>query len=126
MGKSKRSDKSFTREQRLSRENRQLKQELKHLRKQIARLDGERLESLRVAEAEDTEKFQKDLESPSSNIEALKKEWACRVCQTGVLEIILYSKLGGETWYYRRCSDCYKRTKGQRYAETVKGIVKND
>lgn len=127
MGKSKRSDKEFTREQKLVRENRQLKQELKHLRKQIARLDGDRFETLRqmVADQEETERFQENMPPPSSNLETLKKDWACNSCSTGFLEITLYTKIG-QTFYYRKCSECQNRTKGKRYdSESVKGIIKN-
>ena len=125
MGKSKRSDKSFTREQRLVKENRQLKQELKHLRKQIARLDLDRFETLRqmVTEQEESQRFQESVGDANSNIETLKREWACRECESGFLEIVLYSKMG-VTQYYRKCNNCTNRTKGKRYEETVKGIIK--
>lgn len=127
MGKSKRSDKEFTREQRLSKENRQLKKELAHLRKQISRLDGDRFETLRqmCEDSEERERFQESVGPVNSNIETLKKEWACHSCSVGWLEITLYSKLG-ISHYYRKCNSCDYRTKGQRYdSSSVKGIVKN-
>lgn len=124
MGKSKYSDKEFTKEQRLLKENRQLKQELGHLRKQIARLDNGRFETLRqmVIEQEESQRFQENM--PKSNIEELKKEWACKKenCN-GFLEIVLFSKLG-QTHYYRSCNSCSHRTPGKRYDNEVKGIVK--
>lgn len=127
MGKFKRSDKEYTREQRLLKENRQLKQELNHLRKQIARLDNSRFETLRqmVADAEETKRFDKNMNQINTNTESLKKDWACRKCKTGFLEIVLYSKLS-ETWYYRRCNACENRTKGKRYGEQVKGLLKDE
>ena len=126
MSKNTRGIKEFTREQKLSKENRQLKQELKHLRKQIARLDGDRFETLRqmCADNEESQRFQESI--PNSNTEALKKDWACNgVGCTGYLEISLYSKLG-QTYYFRKCNNCSNRTKGKRYdSESVKGIIKN-
>lgn len=126
MGKTTRGIKEFTREQKLIKENRQLKRELAHLRKQIARLDGDRFETLKqiVAESEESQRFQENMGPISSNIETLKKDWACRECATGFLEIVLYSKLGS-TQYYRKCNSCNHRTKGKRYdSESVKGIIK--
>ena len=127
MGKSKRSDKEFTREQRLIKENRQLKRELAHLRKEISKLDVDRLETVKemVADYQEAERLQENLGNPNSNIEALKKEWACKEpgC-SGYLEITLYSKLG-ITNYYRKCNSCNNRTKGKRYdSSSVKGIIK--
>lgn len=128
MAKNTRGSKEFTREQKLSKQNQQLKQELKHLRKQIARLDGDRFEALRqmVSDQEDSQRFQENVGTPNSNIEVLKKDWACNASNcTGYLEINLYPKLG-QTFYYRQCSSCRNRTKGKRYdSESVKGILKN-
>jgi hypothetical protein len=126
LGKSKRSDKEYTREQRLAKENRQLKRELAHLRKQISRLDLEGLEAAKQAcfEQEEKERINEAVGDPGAGPERLKEIWACNSCNSGYLEIILYSKCG-ETWYYRVCGSCSKRTKGQRYDEkSVKGIIK--
>ena len=127
MSKNTRAVKEFTREQRLIKENRQLKRELAHLRKQISRLDLEGLEAAKQMcfDHEEKQKLNEELGEPNSNLEALKKEWGCNECGTGFLEITLYSKLG-QTFYYRRCNNCPKRTKGQRYdSSSVKGILKN-
>lgn len=125
MGKNTRGIKEFTREQRLIKENRQLKRELGHLRKQISRLDLEGLENAKqlVFDHEEKQRLNETLPDVNSNIEALKKEWACRNCQIGWLEITLYSKLG-VSHYYRKCNSCDYRTKGKRYGESVKGIIK--
>lgn len=128
MGKCKRSDKEFTREQRLAKENKELKKELAYLRKQITRLDGDRFEVLRqiVADQEETERFQENMGLSSSNPDTLKRDWSCRKCESGYLEINLYSKMG-QTWYYRACNGCNHRTTGKRYdAGSVKGIIKNE
>lgn len=129
MGKATRGIKEFTREQRLSKENKQLKQELRHLRKQIARLDASQFETMKQMcnDYEDSERFQESIGEISSNIEEMRKQWACDLCKVGFLEITLYSKLG-ETHYFRSCngSGCNNRTKGQRYDKTsVKGIIRN-
>lgn len=127
MSKNTRAVKEFTREQRLIKENRQLKRELAHLRKQISRLDLEGLEATKQMcfDHEEKQKLNEELGEPNSNLEALKKEWACKEPNcTGYLEITLYSKLGS-TNYYRKCNLCNNRTKGQRYGQSVKGILKN-
>ena len=125
MGKTKYGIKEFTREQRLIKENRQLKRELSHLRKQISRLDLEGLEAAKQMcfDQEEKERLNENVGEINSNLEALKKEWACSKCSSGWLEITLYSKLG-VTNYYRKCNNCDNRTKGQRYdSESVKGII---
>lgn len=127
MGKSKRSDKEFTREQRLVKENRNLKRELAHLRKEISKIDVDRFETVKemVADYQEAERLQENLGNSNSNIETLKKEWACKKLNcSGYLEITLYSKLG-QTHYYRKCNSCQNRTKGKRYDSlSVKGIIK--
>ena len=125
MAKNTRGVKEFTREQKLSKENKMLKRELAHLRKQISRLDVDRFETMKEMcnDYQESERLQENLGNPTSNLEALQKEWLCRDCQTGILEICLYSKLG-QTHYFRRCNNCPKRTKGQRYTAEVKGIIK--
>jgi hypothetical protein len=126
VGKSKRSDKEFTREQRLVKENRQLKRELAHLKKQIARIDLDRFETVKQMcnDYQENERFRDSSEESISNLEEMKKTWSCNECSSGYLEIILYSKIG-ETYYFRKCISCNKRTVGQRYdSESVKGIIK--
>lgn len=128
MARNTRGAKEFTREQRLIKENRQLKRELGHLRKQISRLNLEELEAAKqvVFDCEEKERLNLELGEPGSNLEDLKKEWACKEPNcSGYLEITLYSKLG-LTFYFRKCSVCKNRTKGQRYdSSSVRGIVKN-
>ena len=127
MAKNTRGAKEFTREQRLIKENRQLKRELSHLRKQISRLDLEGLEAAKQIcfDQEEKDRFNENMGDPNSSLEVLKKAWACNKC-SGWLEITLYSKLG-QTFYFRKCNSCNNRTKGQRYDEdSVKGIVKRN
>lgn len=126
MAKNTRGAKEYTKEQRLSKENKQLKKELSYLRKQIARLDGDRFEALKqmAAEDEESDQFQNFVKDANSVTEDLKKAWACKDCFTGVLEISLFNKLN-QTFYFRKCNNCSKRTKSQRYdSESVKGIIR--
>lgn len=123
MGKNKRSDKEYTREQRLIQENRTLKRQIAHLRKELARVDLDRYPNLK----ETIEKhYQEDKAQEGQDIlERLKKEWKCEKpgCE-GYLEIFVYNKVGN-AWYYRKCNCCDNRTKSQKYSPDVKGIVKN-
>ena len=125
LGKTRRGSKEYTKEQALSNENKKLKRELAHLRKQISRIDLDRYETVSrmCSEYQENERFDEMAEESNNGLEQLKKTWACRNCSLGWLEIVLYSKLG-ETQYFRKCNNCQKRTKGQRYnSESVKGII---
>ena len=127
MARNTRGAKEFTKEQRLIKENRQLKRELAHLRKQISRLDLEGLESAKqmVFDQEEDVRLNETVGEPSAELERLKRIWACNDCKVGWLEITLYSKTG-QSWYFRKCNSCHKRTRGQRYDEqSVRGIIKN-
>lgn len=126
VSKNTRGSKEYTREQRLAKENKALKQELRHLRKVIARLDVDRFETMKemCSDYEENERFQESVGPVGSSLDRLKKDWQCNSCGNGFLEITLYSKLG-QTQYFRKCSACNYRTPGQRYdPETVKGIIK--
>lgn len=123
MGKTKRSDKEFSREQKLIHENRVLKKHVAHLRKQLARLDLDRYSNLKESIEQH---YQEDREQEGRDIlDHLKQEWRCKEpgCE-GYLEIILYNKINA-TWYYRKCNCCPHRTKSQKYhPDQVKGIIK--
>lgn len=126
MAKNTRGIKEFTREQKLSKENKMLKRELAHLRKQISRLDLEGLEAAKqmVFDHEEKDRLSEIVGESNSSLDRLKEIWTCRQCCNGYLEITLYSKIG-ETHYYRKCNNCSNRTKGKRYDEqSVKGIVR--
>lgn len=122
MGKSQRSDREFTREQKLVHENKKLKRIISSLRKELCRIDVDRYSQVKemIEETYQDERFQEG----QNILELLKKEWACKepAC-TGYLEIITYNKID-TTWYYRKCSECPKRTPSQKYSQDVKGIVK--
>jgi cell division septum initiation protein DivIVA len=122
MGKSRRGEKEYSKEQRLVKENKQLKQQVAQLRKQLARLDLDRYSS--VKEIID-EQYEEDKKFDQADLlDKLKKEWKCRDCDEGHLEIVIYNKID-TTWYFRKCSDCSNRTKSQKYdSKQVKGIGK--
>lgn len=121
MGKSRRGAKEFTREQRLANENKKLKQQIAQLRKQLARLDLDRYDSIKEMLEEHNPESQSEF--GAEFLENLKKSWLCNDCRNGYLEIILYNKVDA-TWYYRKCSNCPHRTKSQRHSPEVKGIIK--
>jgi hypothetical protein len=124
VAKNTRGVKEYTREQRLIKQNKQLKQEVAYLRKQITK-DLGRIETMRemCSDIGEKERFKENANIVGSDLEDLKKEWSCRECTGGILEITLYSKLG-QTFYFRACNNCENRTKGQRYdADSVRGIM---
>lgn len=121
MGKSRRGEKEFSREQKLIHENKRLKREISQLRKQLARLDLDRYDTVR--EMIEEHGHESTAQTGQELLENLKKTWTCNDCRNGFLEIILYNKIDS-TWYYRKCSNCDHRTKSQKYTPEVKGIIK--
>ena len=122
MSKAARTDKEYSREQRLVNENKKLKREISRLNKILARLDLDRYSTVKdiLLEHEMSDKSEKTQDL----LESLKEEWKCRECQTGYLEIIIFSKLGN-LHYFRKCNCCNNRTKSQTYDPSkVRGIVK--
>jgi hypothetical protein len=124
LGKNTRGEKEYTRLQEVIHENKKLKREVAHLRRQLARLDLDRLSY--VHEVVQEHYADEEIEKNSTKMLAnLKKTWLCKECGIGFLEIVLYNKIG-EVWYFRQCSNCDHRTKSQKYTPTVQGIVKED
>jgi hypothetical protein len=122
VGKSKRGSKEYSREQKLIHENKRLKRELSQLRKQLARIDLDRYDTVKEMIQEH---YQEERAQEGQDIlDNLKKSWTCHECHEGHLEIILYNKLDS-TWYFRKCVNCGNRTKSQKYTPDVKGIIKN-
>lgn len=125
MGKARTDRRGQTREQRLARENDKLKRAVSSLRKQLAKLDIDRVDIARevIQECYKEERAQEGKEI----LENLKKAWACKECQVGYLEIFIYNH-SNTTYYYRICSnvpDCGNRTLPKAYDETkVNGIYR--
>jgi hypothetical protein len=119
MGKARRGEREFGREKKLSHENKRLKKEIAQLRKLLARVDLDRYSQVKDMIEEH---YQEDrLQEGQDILERLRQEWKCFKCNSGYLEIILYTRRDG-THYYRKCNNCDNRTKGQRYTDDVKGI----
>lgn len=125
MGKNTRGSKEYSKLQQILHENRKLKREIAILRKHISKIDIERYSYVSDI-VKEFYKIEDEKEQPNidiKNIEKLKKNWECKVCGTGYLEIVIYDKIGSP-WYFRRCNNlkCRHRTKSQSYNEEVKGI----
>jgi hypothetical protein len=120
MGKSRTDRNGQTREQRLGRENKQLRKENNRLRKMLVRFENfdHVKDTLEEGQEERVQETQRVLED-------LKKAWACHECPGGVLEITLYQRLTS-TWYFRSCDSCGHRTPGKPYSSEVKGILRKN
>lgn len=126
MGKTRRGGREFSREQKLVNENKRLKREIQTFRKQLARLDLDRHETVREMIEENA--IQNPEQSGQEWLDSLKKTWSCRECEDGYLQIFLFSKVG-TMHYYRVCSNapsCKNRTKSQKYDPSVRGIIKKE
>lgn len=123
MGKSRTNPHGYTREQELTKQNKELKKENGRLRKLLARIDLDRYGQVREIIEEYYAKDRKD--EGQDILDKMKEEWKCKEPEClGFLEIIPFNKLL-ETWYFRKCSCCPNRTKSQRYdPKLVRGIVK--
>lgn len=124
MGKNTRGEKERSREQELKFENAKLRREISSLRRQIARLDLDRYSHIRDI-VEEHLLLEEDTKDSNRIFQSLKATWACYDCNKGYLEIKTYSKAGAP-WYYRKCTNCAKRTKSKAYYEGVKGIRDTD
>jgi cell division septum initiation protein DivIVA len=126
MGKSRTDKYGNTREQSLIQENRTLKRMISSLRKQLARLDVDRIN---IAKEVIQECYKEGKEEEGKEIlENLKKIWTCHKCQEGHMEIFIFNR-GPDTIYYRICSNapnCLHRTKAKIYTANVKGIMRKD
>jgi hypothetical protein len=122
MGKSRTDKNGYTREQKLTKENQQLKRTISSLKKRLARID----EYEQVRETIE-EHCSKDLKCDGQAIlDNLKDQWKCHElgCE-GHLRITLFNKVN-QVYYFRKCSNsnCPNRTKSQKYdPKSVKGIL---
>lgn len=126
MGKARTDKYGRTKEQGLFQENQQLKKQISALRKQIARLDLGRYDTIRdIIE----EHAQMETEGEKRQIlESLKKSWGCHACTTGIMEIFVFNR-GDGTFYYRVCDNapsCGNRTQSQPYTPSVNGVMRGD
>ena len=109
--KNARTDKEYTREQRLYAENKQLKQAIHVLAKQIERLQaGKKLgkdEAIVTTPIPETHNSKGKVEGR-----------LCHKCPDGKFQIVRYER-AGEEWYFRKCNACSHRTRGKRFDDTV-------
>lgn len=108
--KSSKTDVEYTKVQKLTQENKKLKQNVSSLRKQIDRLEaGWCLGCLQKHEQENPDELPPKVENQGK-----KKDWTCHSCNEGKLTIFKYIK-ANETWYFRQCKTCGYRTVGKKF-----------
>mgnify|MGYP001562060941 CR=1 FL=1 len=107
----------------VKRENDKLKKEIGSLRKQLARIDLDRYDHIKNIVDEHYSNEIGD-QNTQDMLKKMKNEWKCHSCNNGFLEINLYIRVN-ETFYYRKCGNCEKRTASKKYnPDEVQGIIK--
>lgn len=120
MSKNKYCDRDFNLLEKLKQENKQLKQNIKALRRQLQRNSFYEYEN--VKNLLDNKYQEEETVNKKDLLKSLQDQWICYNCNSGVLEIIIYSKIN-DTYYIRKCNNCNYRTQGKKYDENkVKGI----
>ena len=110
MSKNLRTNREFDLLEKLKKENKHLKRELKRARKMLDRYD--------VAEQKGL--INEDIIVPSKKRQKEKElleKWRCYECENGILRLII---IGNR--YLRKCDQCGKNTKSQIWDSSVKGI----
>lgn len=110
----------FTLEEKLKRENKQLKRENAKLRKMIQRSDIDRLERLESVVKEQRTR-DREIRKPESK---KKEKWRCHGCGKGYMipRINTYHRADGKVdYYYRICSNpaCGHKTRTKRLTSEV-------
>lgn len=119
MGKSRIGGQDFELLDRLKKENRELKRQLKALRKSLDRIDYQHLNDL--IEAQEAAHIVETPVEYKSKTERNEERWKCFSCTDGVLRLVIFQKPGGAL-YFRRCDCCGKRTKAQKYHDGIEGV----
>lgn len=96
-----RSGREYDTLQKLKSENRNLKKQIKSLRKQIIQLETSQYKNLKDISHSDT--LEEDLKTEA-------KKWDCWECQIGALKYIPVFQRDKEM-YFRMCTNCRHRTK---------------
>lgn len=105
--------------QRLKNENKKLRRENSKLRKVVSNVDMERYSFVQdLLTSLDYDKYDQDLKQVEKS---LANKWKCHDCDTGMLKLVILFK-AGEEYYFRKCSECSKRTKLKKYTKDVEGI----
>jgi hypothetical protein len=113
-GKSQKTDKEFSKNQKLSHENKKLKNEISRLRKAITRIESGWCPGCLKEHSEPEEA---SLSEPSQT-KVVRKDRTCFKCNEGQLRIFKYPKIG-EMWYFRKCDACGHRTNGKKFTPDV-------
>jgi len=119
----KKTDKEFTTEQKLKKENKKLKKQIAQLRKIINRIDLDQYDNLKntIIKQELEEKEKKSIDRATKDQAQKEEAWKCYNCNMGVLRLIIFENRVGIR-YYRCCDNCSKRTKAKTYNDKVDGI----
>jgi len=110
-------DKEYSELQKVRHENKHLKRALKRARKQLDRIDMSQYYELRK-KYKDNNKAVKEADSSYIDGTRPKEDWTCYACKKGTLRLIILNK-AGEDVYLRKCDNCNKRTKLQKYTQGV-------
>lgn len=99
-------------------ENEKLKRQIKSLRKQLAKVDIDRYQSLKeLLEEQEAEDSTLDVKSRHDD---LKKKWECHSCKEDYLRLVVVPRLDG-MFYFRRCP-CGHKTKLKKFIDGVEGL----
>lgn len=106
----------FTLEEKLKKENKQLKREVRKLRNLVKRADFARIEHLENLVAEQRE-FDKTIKK---NEKKAKEKWLCFECKKGYMMPRIFPRKDGD-YYYRLCNSqsCDNRTKMKKLTKEV-------
>lgn len=114
MGRGFKTDKELDLVDRLKRENKRLKNDIKYLRKMLDRYEVAYEKGLVSEDGIIIRSKKRQRESD------LKKRWKCYKCENGHLELIF---LGSR--YYRQCNRCDNHTRSQPWNSKVEGLIPN-
>jgi hypothetical protein len=138
MGKNLRGHKERSKEQELKFENAKLKRakegadrevaklkrEILSLRRDFARMDLSRVSH--VKEMLEEHAFHEDSREAETVLKQMSKHWHCFKCKDGVLEIVVFPKMG-KMYYFRQCNNCTHRTiRTKEYTPEIKGVLKKN
>lgn len=111
-------DSEYDELQLLKRENKELKREVQKLRKQISRFDLDRFSSFKEA-LDHIDELEMEQAAKRRNLKVEANKWSCWTCKTGSLKLTVIERRDG-VHYFRKCDNCSRRTKLQKYTSDVK------
>ncbi len=122
MGKSRRGgkDKEWDRLQKLTEENKRLRQQVSKLRNVVKNIDTSHYHF--VQDLLESELFDQDNRAEKKQLQQkLESKWGCHECGKGVMRLIILHR-AGEPFYLRRCDHCDNKTKLKPHTPDVEGI----